>query len=198
MTKHPRCPSPYIFSGNLRPLDDMSHGRFIPERCVPRLYLESSGKGQHIRRHINRTDRLREKESQKNGRYGDALSRYLFFSSPEMESLEGSNFVPYDPSQEPLFPLELTLSPHLDSQDLVFRWKYYFLQMPNWYLVNNRVKTWTDVGDKTFKDLLCAGGKEPRGIGRSVCPTCWASWRSIQEPRYFHLFIVFVKENATF
>jgi hypothetical protein len=47
--------------------------------------------------------------------------KLLFFRSPEMESLEGSNFVPYDPSQEPLFPPELTLSPHLDSQDLVFR-----------------------------------------------------------------------------
>jgi hypothetical protein len=76
------------------------------------------GTVQYLRGLISGIDRLRDKESQKKP---TGMDINLFFSSPEMESLEGSNFVPYDPSQEPLFPPELTLSPHLDSQDLVFR-----------------------------------------------------------------------------
>ena len=51
----------------------------------------------------------------------------LLLKSLEPGLVDESTFVPYDPSQEPLFPPELTLSPHLDQQELVFRYYLYTL-----------------------------------------------------------------------
>ena len=51
----------------------------------------------------------------------------LLLKSLEPGLVDESSFVPYDPSQEPLFPPELTLSPHLDQQELVFRYYLYTL-----------------------------------------------------------------------
>ncbi len=205
ITKHLRCPSPYIFFWKSSSLRRYVPWTIYPWTMCPQVIFRVVREGtvQYLRGLISGIDRLRDKESQKKP---TGMDINLFFSSPEMESLEGSNFVPYDPSQEPLFPPELTLSPHLDSQDLVFRWKEYFFTVVKMIFnkelgaitISNRFKTWTDVGDKTFKDLSFAGGNELRGIGRSACPNCWFWWRSIQEQRYFHPIIVFVIENATF
>jgi hypothetical protein len=47
---------------------------------------------------------------------------FSLISAETFNSLvDATSFVPYDPSQEPLFPPELTLSPLLDQQRLVFR-----------------------------------------------------------------------------
>jgi hypothetical protein len=76
--------------------------------------------------------------------------------------VDATSFVPYDPSQEPLFPPELTLSPLLDQQRLVFRCyklailffnSIYLNTQISFYLVSNSILDGVELVDTFYVSL---------------------------------------------